>query len=43
MYVQYTHQMGAESIAFIILMVVGGLLLMILAGCRARHRRQTTA
>ncbi len=31
--------MGAESIAFICLMIVGGLLLLALASCRARRRR----
>ena len=34
--------MGAESIAFIVLIVVGGFLLMVLAGCRSRRREQAT-
>lgn len=34
--------MGAESIAFIVLMVVGGLLLMVVAGCRSRRRQSAT-
>lgn len=32
--------MGAESIAFIVLIIVGGLILLGLAGCRAHRRRE---
>jgi hypothetical protein len=30
--------MGAESIAFICLMIVGGLILLVIGTCRARRR-----